>query len=128
MSKADLKKWRVAFRKAVLERDGYKCKVCGVPGTDETLDPHHITPREKMPNGGYCAENGITLCKGEEGCHKKAEGYLIWEGALDAQYGDPGFVRYAMEPLRDFSPEALYKLIGSSYEKAVEAAEKLEET
>jgi hypothetical protein len=129
MSKADEKKWRAAFRKAVLERDGFKCKVCGFSGDDTTLDPHHITSRSQIANGGYCPENGITLCKvrgfGKLSCHEEAEEALqscvgcMNEGAAaemcaDCEHGSR-------------APRQLYKLIGSSYEKAVEAAERLED-
>jgi hypothetical protein len=63
-----------------------------------------------MPNGGYVKENGISLCKGEDGtsCHEKAEAYLIGQ-STDVQ----------------FSPETLYQLIGSSQEKAYQASLKL---
>lgn len=61
-----------------------------------------------MPNGGYVAENGVSLC-GK--CHEKAEAYWIIEGA--------------QQPL--YSPENLYHLIGSSFEKAIEASELLTE-
>jgi hypothetical protein len=53
-----------------------------------------------MLNGGYVAENGISLCADY---HIKAE---------DQEVG--------------FQPEDLYLKIGSSKEKAVEASEKLE--
>lgn len=88
---------RDAFRTAVFERDGWRCKVCGRFGS--SLDAHHITPRERMPAGGYVVENGITLCDRAFGCHYKAE------QAIDAALGD-------------FCPGALYALVGSSYERA----------
>ena len=60
-----------------------------------------------MPHGGYVKENGITLCPD---CHSKAEkwhksGGVSWE---------PGY-----------HPNELYAKIGSSYEMAVAASEKL---
>ena len=61
------------FRAAVFGRDGFTCRGCGFASTPEraedALDAHHITDRNEMPNGGYVAENGITLC---EVCHAKA--------------------------------------------------------
>ncbi len=62
------KQIRENFRNAVFKRDGNKCRGCGK--TDTPLDAHHITDRRDMPNGGYVAENGITLCGT---CHTLAE-------------------------------------------------------
>lgn len=107
MSKQDKKKIRAAFRDAVFSRDKYCCKGCGEKGTVETLDAHHVTNRDLMPNGGYVAENGITLCKKPDGCHEKAE---AWTEA---------------SPIPSFSPQELYVSIGSTYERAVEASKKL---
>lgn len=110
MSKENKKKVREKFRNAVFERDGNKCRVCratpisGVP-IETFLDSHHICPREKMPSGGYCAENGISLCAK---CHLMAEAYYM-AGTI----------------IEGFLPEDLYKLIGSSYEKAYEASLRL---
>lgn len=88
---------RARFRDAVFGRDGYKCKICGWNEYKDILDAHHITNRNDMPNGGYVKENGITLCPD---CHFKAEtGYM--------------------------TAEHLYKLIGSSYELAKKASERL---
>jgi hypothetical protein len=68
----------------------------------EELDAHHIVNRNDMPNGGYVKENGITLCKVGENCHLKAE---------EAQEG--------------FDAETLFRLIGSSQQKAERASERL---
>lgn len=103
---------RNEFRKAVFERDSYKCRCCGKQGYDHNdpqevakigenpmgfapLDAHHIAPRDEMPAGGYVKENGITLCPE---CHFKAES------------------QHATCP--EFSPENLYTLIGSSKNNA----------
>lgn len=61
-----------------------------------------------MPNGGYTKKNGITLCK--DTCHMKCEEFHIsnhtnWYDGLH--------------------PDDLYQMIGSSYEEAVEASNKL---
>jgi len=94
---------RHRFQKGVFARDKHRCKVCG----DQTpyLDPHHITDRSLLPNGGYALANGISLCPP---CHEKAE-VFHQTGA----------------PLPGFSPEDLYALIGSSYEEALDASRKL---
>ncbi len=76
----------------------------------EELDAHHITNRNDMPNGGYAAENGVSLCKygPSPTCHEKAEQWLT------AGTGEPGF-----------SPAELYAKIGSSYESAVAKSRQL---
>lgn len=100
------KQVRSAFRDAVFKRDGNKCRVCKKPNSEaDPLDAHHITDRNEMPNGGYCKENGISLCSEH---HKLAEVFHSTGTAA------PGF-----------SPEDLYKMIGSTYEKAKAASEKL---
>lgn len=104
---SDKKKVREAFRNAVFSRDGHKCRVCGKSGIP--LDAHHIVDRTLMPNGGYVKENGITLCNVAGGCHEKAE---AWSPFVE-------------EIAYDWSPEALYILVGSSYEKASKASERL---
>lgn len=86
---------RQKFRDAVFDRDKHMCKFCK---NNVQLDAHHITDRSMMPNGGYVATNGITLCQLH---HKLAE--LFHETGQ----AHPGF-----------SPEDLYRLIESSYEKA----------
>ncbi len=102
------KEVREKFRLGVFERDNYTCKVCNIEGIEETLDAHHITDRSKMPNGGYVKENGITVHKID--CHFKVEKFHIFEG-LEWEEG--------------LHPDNLYKMIGSSYEEAVEKSELL---
>ena len=103
------KQIRQQFRTAVFSRDGFACRGCGVASTPERaegeLDAHHITDRNEMPNGGYAAENGISLCAG---CHAKAEAFHCGEPVA------PGFL-----------PADLYARIGSSKEKARTASERL---
>lgn len=96
------KEIRNRFREAVFFRDRHKCVVCGASGN---LDAHHITDRNEIPNGGYVAENGISLCPK---CHDLAE---------DFHRGN--------KCQKGYSPNELYKLIGSSREKAETAALKL---
>lgn len=97
---------REKFRTDVFSRDNYTCKI---PGCDikRNLDAHHITDRNEMPNGGYVKENGISLCESD---HIKAEAYHISGKTLWEE---------------GFHPDDLYRLIGSSYEKAVKASERL---
>lgn len=106
MSSAEKKRVREAFRTAVFERDGYRCKGCRAPGTGETLDAHHITDRNLMPNGGYVKENGISLCST---CHEKAEVF-----------------HSTGQSLTNWAPDDLYRLIGSTHEAAVRASRRLD--
>ena len=94
------KQIRAAFRKAVFERDQYRCAKCGA--SDE-LDAHHITDRSEMPDGGYVVENGISLCKD---CHWKAEQFHATGSAV-----------------KGYAPDNLYRIIGSSREQARKEAE-----
>ena len=55
------------IRKAVILRDGCKCKECGRANCK--LEVHHIKPRRL--NGSNTLDNLITLC---EKCHQKTEG------------------------------------------------------
>ena len=100
------KQIRNSFRNEVFKRDKYKCVICKKSGkcrqTGEFqnepvcfLDAHHITNRDDMPNGGYHKSNGITLC---DDCHIEAERFLSNQSTNVK-----------------FSPETLYKKIGSSY-------------
>lgn len=111
MAKEGKKLIRTAFRNAVFKRDGYKCVTCtfksSVDNAEKDLDAHHITDRTLIPNGGYVKENGISLCAP---CHEKAEVFH--------STGTP-------EP--GYSPEELYKLIGSSLELAQTESQKLKD-
>lgn len=89
---------REAFRNAVFERDGHKCKFCE---RNDKLDAHHIMDRSKMPNGGYVPENGITLCPEH---HLACELFHITDGE---------------EWHEGLHPADLYKAIGTHYELAV---------
>jgi 5-methylcytosine-specific restriction endonuclease McrA len=104
---AEKKRIRESFRVACHERDGHKCRACGwsIFNHEHKLDAHHITDRNLMPNGGYVKENGISLCPT---CHEKAEVFHSTGTALEG-----------------WAPEDLYRMICSSYDKAVAAAERL---
>jgi len=90
--KQDHKRWRKQFNEDCRERDGNKCVFCD---ETENLDVHHITDRHDMPNGGYVAENGITVCDSH---HLSCEKDMFFK----------------------YSPSELYKKINSSYELAYE--------
>ena len=95
---------RMKFAEAVFKRDGHKCKFCECT---ENLDAHHIVDRHDMPNGGYVAANGITLCPDH---HMMAEKFHI-SGGTEWESG--------------MHPNDLYNKIGSSYEIALAASERL---
>lgn len=90
------KQIRENFRNVCLKRDNNKCKMCSKSGV--YLDVHHITDRNHFPNGGYVLANGISLC---ESCHVLAEQYH------STGISHPGY-----------SPEDLYRKIGSTYKRA----------
>lgn len=98
---------RQQFREAIFKRDRNRCVICK---TEEGVDIHHITDRNEMPGGGYVRENGICLCREHLAL---AEQYLHCEGEIPAE----------LEP---YSPHKLYLKIGSNYEKALKASERLE--
>lgn len=96
MSKKDVRR---KFREFVFARDKHKCAIpnCTVM---KSLDTHHITNRNDMPNGGYVKENGISLCPVH---HFHAEDYLSYN-------------------IGTMTPDYLYSLIESSYVKAFDAS------
>lgn len=55
-----------AWRKAVYDRDGYICQMCGSRGVK--LNAHHIFPYAYFPEKRYDINNGITLCVP---CHQR---------------------------------------------------------
>jgi DNA-directed RNA polymerase subunit RPC12/RpoP len=54
------------WRKAVLQRDGYKCQQCGETG--KKLHVHHIKPFATHADLRFEVSNGITVC---EACHRR---------------------------------------------------------
>ncbi len=85
---------RDEFSKAVFERDGMRCVMCGTFPHDNVfvtnLDAHHIMERRLFPDGGYYLDNGATLCSGDMpggGCHLKAEQTLFECDQLRVQCG-----------------------------------------
>jgi 5-methylcytosine-specific restriction endonuclease McrA len=105
--KQRLKRWRLEFNEKCLKRDGGNCVICGQPA----VDVHHITDRRLMPNYGFAPENGISLC---------AEHHKIAEAASMLAFHVAG------QSYGEFKPSELYKKIGSSFEIAEEACDKLE--
>jgi len=103
------KKIRENFRNTCFKRDKYCCVMCGKKSSPEKaleeLDCHHIQNPKKIIHQGYTPLNGISLCSD---CHQKAEEYH------STGIAHPGY-----------SMDDLYKAIGSSLEKAIEASKKL---
>lgn len=56
------------LREAVMERDGYRCYICG---KETNLHVHHIVPR--IQGGPHIPENLITLCASCHGSIEKAD-------------------------------------------------------
>ena len=72
------------WRKAVYERDDYKCVICGIEGNGKNLEAHHIIPlsiliKDKKPL--FEISNGKTLCSK---CHKTTDtyGWGVWNKYL----------------------------------------------
>ena len=55
----------ILFRKSVLLRDNYTCKICG---SNKKLNVHHIKSFLLFPKQRLNIKNGITLC---QSCHIK---------------------------------------------------------
>lgn len=92
------KRIRERFNYVCRRRDKFKCKICDIhESAVPGLEVHHITNRNLMPNGGYVLENGITVCP---------EHHVVLEAGM-------------------MSEQAQYQLIGSSYEKALDASNRL---
>jgi len=55
----------LAWRRAVLERDGYICQQCGrqCKQRERGLAAHHIKPYADYPELRYEVSNGLTLCR-----------------------------------------------------------------
>ena len=62
-----------AWRKAVFERDGYACKICG-DKKGGNLRAHHIKHYSEFPELRHEISNGITLC---ENCHIKVHSNML---------------------------------------------------
>lgn len=106
---------RKEFREGVFKRDRYLCRCCGKKGKDRQngdlhlkyhknpeveLDAHHIISSKELTGGGYVVSNGISVCSE---CHLKCEEY--WDIGVACE---------------GFAQDDLFKLIGSSREKAVQ--------
>ncbi len=67
LSRSEILKKDIEFRKKIFERDKYICLMCG--GKDKKLNCSHILPRE-MIETRWDMNNAITLCVR---CHKFAK-------------------------------------------------------
>ena len=63
----------LAWRAAVLERDGYVCQQCGrqCKKYEHGLAAHHVKPYAEFPELRYEISNGLTLCRQ---CHMRLHG------------------------------------------------------
>ncbi len=63
-------KWQT-FRKKILKRDNYQCRLCG---DKNAKDVHHIKPKVIYPELFLDEDNVILLCKS---CHMRSDPYII---------------------------------------------------
>lgn len=98
---------RERFRAAVFQRAGHRCQGpgCSARAPAVVLDAHHVTDRRELPAGGYVPENGIALCPP---CHERAEVFHATGAAVEGWH-----------------PDDLYRVIGSSRERAEAASQRL---
>jgi len=71
-----------AIRRAVRSRDGYRCRVCGVPELPgHAHDVHHLRPLRTFRDRAeaHAPENLITVCRR---CHRRLEEMLGTRSAL----------------------------------------------
>lgn len=63
----------IAWRNAVLARDGYVCQACGrrCAKHEKGLAAHHILPYAAYPEARFDLANGVTLCRD---CHMALHG------------------------------------------------------
>jgi hypothetical protein len=71
---------QAAWSKAVRERDGWVCFICG---SKERLAAHHILPARTWPECKFDMENGISLCgrhhtMGKESIHRGSGSLLVF--------------------------------------------------
>lgn len=78
---AALPQWQ-QIRSMILERDGYRCRICGADPCDATLHVHHVD----WDRSNNRLRNLVTLCVS---CHKAvhAHGYRP-DGTEDEPWGD----------------------------------------
>ena len=74
-------KSRREFKLEVLDRDDYKCRMCGQPGTYNTLDADHVAGRSSKIDDVRAA--GSTICRWPWGeCHNdKTAGRKKWKAS-----------------------------------------------
>ncbi len=67
----------VAWKRAVMSRDGYRCYLCGAGGR---LHAHHIYPFAEFEKLRFDVDNGITLCpKCHRWCHAEEISPIVYK-------------------------------------------------
>lgn len=123
----DKKSLREKFRNAVFKRDGYACAICGhKPEKTSQLDAHHITDRNYMPFGGYCAANGISLCTDRCSISSFTFGVGQWLSNSNNCHEKAEHLHATGIELSGYTPTDLYAKIRSSYHLAYLQSLKLE--
>lgn len=77
------------IRRAIYQRDGYACALCGDP---RNLHIHHVIPRSE--GGGNCPHNLIALCRY---CHALAHGTYLQETYMSPEDVEQAAVEYVAD-------------------------------
>ena len=82
--------YHVDWRKKIFKRDKYRCVGCGKKC--KYPNAHHLNGYNWFPPGRYEVKNGVTLCSGTYGCHKKFHDEYGRGNNTEGQFDE--FLRY----------------------------------
>lgn len=77
-SSPGVKRWQVDFRRAVMRRDGFRCRDCHVVGVPHNLCITFIP----NPDGPLDLDDIFTLCRSCQGRRNGTVGGYLWNGGF----------------------------------------------